>query len=276
MGTMGRDKEISGFCQSLLNQHYPINKVLLIVIDQNEDNRVEKVLAYYKSKINIKHIKTNIKGLSRARNIGIRELPKDINVIGFPDDDCLYPADVLQIVSQKLSDEKLDGITGISYDIDGSVSSGNFNKYSCVIDFYNVWNSAISYTVFLKREVVEKVGFFDEELGVGAPTIFKSGEETDYLIRILKKGFKLYYTRSLKVFHPNKILKYDTDIINRSYYYGCGWGKVLQKHKYPLWFKVKSLIRPLGGAVLCILKLNTSKSYYHFNTFLGRLKGILS
>src|SRR3954449_10523543 len=43
----------------------------------------------------------------------------------------------------------------------------------------NLWNRAISFTIFLKREVVERVGAFDERLGLPS----SSGEEIDYLIR---------------------------------------------------------------------------------------------
>ena len=44
----------------------------------------------------------------------------------------------------------------------------------------------ISFTIFLRRRVVERVGEFDETLGVGAGTPYGSCEESDYLIRAVK------------------------------------------------------------------------------------------
>ena len=43
----------------------------------------------------------------------------------------------------------------------------------------------------LKREVFEKVGFFDTRLGPGAAGF---SEDTEYRIRIRKAGFKIGYT----------------------------------------------------------------------------------
>ena len=50
----------------------------------------------------------------------------------------------------------------------------------------NLWNRAISFTIFLRRDVVEAVGPFDEELGLGSGRPWASGEETDYLIRAVR------------------------------------------------------------------------------------------
>ena len=49
-----------------------------------------------------------------------------------------------------------------------------------------------------KREVFEKVGFFDPWLGPGAAGF---SEDTEYSIRIRKAGFKIGYTPHAIVFH---------------------------------------------------------------------------
>ena len=56
--------------------------------------------------------------------------------------------------------------------------------------------------MFLRRELVERVGAFDEALGLGSGTRFASGEETDYLVRALRSGARLAYEPSLVITHP--------------------------------------------------------------------------
>jgi hypothetical protein len=53
-------------------------------------------------------------------------------------------------------------------------------------------------------------------------------------------------------------------------------GHVLRDRKAPLRLKAKWLIRPLGGTVLSIMSLKPAKTQYYFNSFRGRLRGMLS
>ncbi len=50
----------------------------------------------YKEKFSINYIYTPIKGLSRARNTGLKVADGDI--IAFPDDDCIYETNVLESI----------------------------------------------------------------------------------------------------------------------------------------------------------------------------------
>lgn len=43
-----------------------------------------------------------------------------------------------------------------------------------MVNLDNVWNAGISFTIFFKRQVIEKVGAFDEMLGVGSGTVYGS------------------------------------------------------------------------------------------------------
>ena len=47
-------------------------------------------------------------------------------------------------------------------------SSPSWKRDAAVLTEHNLWNRAISYTIFLRREVVEPVGPFDERLGLGS------------------------------------------------------------------------------------------------------------
>lgn len=50
--------------------------------------------------------------------------------------------------------------------------------------------------MFVKREVVEKVGLFDKNY-------FLYYEDVDYSLRVKKKGFKVFYTSSSLIWHKN-------------------------------------------------------------------------
>ena len=71
---------------SLKTQTYKNFEV--IIIDQNEDDYVKRLYEEYKDKFIIKYIHSDEKGLSKARNKGLKYVDGDI--IAFPDDDCEY------------------------------------------------------------------------------------------------------------------------------------------------------------------------------------------
>jgi len=271
LATVGRTAEIDRFFKSLQSQNYVNFEV--IVVDQNEDKRLDPILAVYHQFMDIIHVKS-AKGLSKARNVGLKYITGD--VVAFPDDDCWYPVDILEKVRDVLISSDLDGISCRCVDINGNDSVGIFTKEHGIIDMYNVWNRSTSATIFLKSSVIKRINPpFDESLGVGSGTIYGSGEDIDLVINAIKAGAKIYYTPEIQVFHPNPTLVYNDKTIKRAFSYGCGLGKVLKKHNYPVWYKSKVLIRPLGGCVLSLLALKVSKARYHMNAFIGRLRGML-
>ena len=62
----------------------------------------------------------------------------------------------------------------------------------------------ISFTLFLRRDVVARVGPFDERLGLGSGTPWSSGEELDYVLRAIQSGARIVYDPDLTVTHARK------------------------------------------------------------------------
>jgi glycosyltransferase involved in cell wall biosynthesis len=271
LATKGRVEEIRRFLQSLVEQS--CGDLELIVVDQNEDDRLEAILAQSNFPFPIVHLRSEA-GLSRARNVGASVATGDI--IAFPDDDCWYPDGLLaRVISTFENQPSLDGLTGRSEDGKGRPSGGSFSLQEGRVDINNVWKNGISYTIFLRSSVCAQIGRFDEELGVGARTRFGSGEESDYLIRGVKLGFNIRYLPDLIVFHPNPVL-YDRDHRIKAFRYGMGMGRVLSKHRYRLSYNLYKVLRPLGGAALALLTLRREKAAYHFAIAKGRLCGLWS
>lgn len=77
-----------------------------------------------------------------------------------------------------------------------------------------------------KREVFEKVGFFDTRLGPGAAGF---SEDTEYSIRIRKAGFKIGYTPHAVVYHELNPNRYGREY-NRMVEYRKGLSRSIYRH----------------------------------------------
>lgn len=272
LATIGRTEEPARFLASLAGQDH--QDFELVVVDQNPDDRLSRVLAPYESTFPILHIRTASRGLSKARNLGLEHVGGDI--VAFPDDDCRYPSGLLSKVDRYFAVRpELDGLTGRSVDEVGSTSSGRFAFEPGLVDKTRVWGRGISFAIFVRARSVPGLRF-DESLGTGAGTLWGSGEETDYLLRILEGGGYLYYDPDLAVVHPSFIPPYDARARRKAYAYGCGMGYLLRRHGYTWQEKAMRLARPLGGTVLSVASLRVGKAGYHWNIFRGRLRGLAS
>lgn len=268
LATVGRLEEVARFLSHLDLQTY--RDFELIVVDQNADDRVSAQLDAYREKFDIVYLQSR-PGLSAARNLGLSVVTGD--VVAFPDDDCWYPPDILKTVASIFGSYDIDIITGQSKDECGRHSQRYWSAKPKLCNRYNVWQLAISYTVFMRRYCVSSVGTFDESLGVGASSPWQSGEETDYLIRAIVQGYRVGYFPELFVYHPQKTHRYDSATIVRARVYGAGMGRVLSKHMYPVSFVGYMLFRPLVGVTISFITLRLKKSSYHLAVLCGRLAG---
>jgi glycosyltransferase involved in cell wall biosynthesis len=271
LGTVGRTHELERFLASLNAQTY--RNFELVVVDQNPDDRLGPILRAYEGGFTILHLGSE-KGLSRAKNLGIEAASGA--VIGFPDDNCRFPPRLLQRVADFFDRHpETDGLTGRSVDELGNESNGRYDARPGAIDRFNVWRRGIAYNVFLRRDRARDVRF-DTQLGPGAGTQWGAGDETDHLLRLLDAGASLYYDPDLLVVHAQPVPPYDAAAMSRAYAYGCGIGRVLNRHRYPLAFKASWVVRALGGAMLSLMVGRRPEAEYRWNTFKGRLKGLAS
>jgi GT2 family glycosyltransferase len=236
VATVGRTAELERLFASLDAQTHRDFRVL--VVDQNEDDRVLPLLDGRAVRLR------SGRGLSRARNAALPELTAE--AVAFPDDDCLYPPDLLERVAARLAG--IDGVTG---------REPWWTTSAATLTRSNVWNRAISFTIFLRRELVERVGPFDETLGLPA----SSAEEIDYLIRALDTGARIEYDPSIVVEHPRK----HADVAARD---GESVGYLLRKHRYDRRTVARMLARPAAGVVL-----HPRRARFHAETLRGRVRG---
>jgi glycosyltransferase involved in cell wall biosynthesis len=244
VATIGRVEELERFLVSLEQQTH--KEFRLLVVDQNDDDRAQQVLARHPS-LGAERL-TAPRGLSRARNAALPRVRAD--VVAFPDDDCIYPDDLLERVAARLA-AGLDGVTG---------REPGWTTSAAPLTRENLWNRAISFTIFLRCDMVERVGMFDETLGL--PN--SSGEEIDYLIRAIDSGARIEYDPDLVVLHPAK----PRDLRAAGARDGMTIGYILRKHDYPLRVVSKMLLRPAAGVLL-----DRRQAGFHLATLRGRLRG---
>jgi GT2 family glycosyltransferase len=264
VATVDRVEPLAGLLDSLERQTYRAFRVL--VVDQNEDGRVEALLAAHPG-LELAHLRSE-RGLSRARNAALPHLAAD--VVAFPDDDCAYADDLLERVAARLAgDRTLDGLSGRGEDREGR-SSASWKPDSTLLTRENLWNRAVSYGLFLRREVVERVGAFDERLGLGSGEPWCSGEEIDYVIRALDAGARIRYDPGLVVEHVVR-----TDDARVGLRDGASVGYLLRKHRYGPRMVGRMLVRPVGGVVVALARRDVPWARYQAATLRGRATGYL-
>jgi GT2 family glycosyltransferase len=261
VATVGRAAPLRRLLDSLEQQDDP--RLRVIVVDQNTDGRVAEVLAG--RRLELVHLRSPL-GLSRARNVGLREVSAEL--IGFPDDDCVYPRGLLGLLAERFAaDRMLDGVAGRAED-DAGRSSVSWKRDAVFLTVDNLWNRANAATMFLRGELVERVGGFDEGLGLGSGQPWSSGEETDYLIRALAAGARIAYDPTVVVLHD--VREDDAAIGLRD---GASVGYLLRKHRYPPRAVGRMLVRPVGGAALALARLDVARARYYAATLRGRIRG---
>lgn len=260
MATVNRKIEVEKMLQSLSKQIYTNFEV--IIIDQNKENILKEIIKNF-SDLDIKHVRINKRGLSLARNVGLNYVSGDI--IGFPDDDCQYKKETLDEVNKFFKENvNIGAVTGtVIRDMNKKVGDK-----IVFVDKYNIWKRGISFTMFFRRNVIDKIGKFDEMLGVGSGTPFGSGEETDYMLRIIENKILLCNTNKILVYHPEE--KWDDENIHKKVYsYAKGYMYVLRKHNYGLLYIFASRCFSVLKMLRYIYNKQKRKRFWY--EFLGKL-----
>jgi len=241
MGTFRRSAELEPMLRSLLAQTN--HNFELIVVDQNPDDRVVPLLEpLARAGLTVRHLRQARPNLSAARNLGLDNARG--NLIAFPDDDCWYEPDVIELALAHFgASPRSDGIAAHWVELDPrgtrparALSPEQWRKFK--------GGDGTSFTLFFRTGKLRSLGGFDETLGTGQ--WFGCGEETDLIFRLLEAGATINYLPTVHIHHPHD----ETQNLTRSQcrrnrLYGRGTGALLAKHRLPLWVVGRGLIGPL-------------------------------
>ncbi|MGI8385432.1 glycosyltransferase family 2 protein [Robertmurraya sp. P23] len=181
----------------IINDKSP-NPKITELLNQIEDDRVRVITNEH----NLGFVKTVNKGM-RSTNNDVILLNSDTIVTN-------YWIDKLYNAAQ--SDKKVGSVTALTNN--GTIASvPYFNQDNKLPDGYTVEQfsnliekvserlyptipTAVGHAMYIKREVIDTVGFFDEEtFGMGY------GEENDFSCRLIKKGFRNILADDTFIYH---------------------------------------------------------------------------
>ena len=240
--TRGRFDALARLFDSLSQQTYRNFSILLG--DQLGNEEMETFLARYADKHIITRHVLRPMGLSAARNALFPFINGDY--VHLSDDDCYLEQSTFASIAKYAQ---------LYPNAGALVCAGHPMPREMYADFlpgrklskYTVFKNCPSWCIFIKKDICLSVGEFDEELGIGAPTPWQSGEETDYLLRILTTGAEVVRCPSARVYHDAEDIKN----LNRQKIKGYCVGRMytIRKHSFPFWFVLSNIFYPLAQAI---------------------------
>ncbi len=265
--TLGRTEPLRRLLESVRGSN--VRPVEILVVDQNPAGYLDGVLAGF-GDLPVARV-TSERGLSRARNVGLAVVRGEI--VAFPDDDCWYPADLLGRVEGFFAREPGHSLlTGRTADASGATSVSPHLSEDAVITRGNVFKAGNSNGIFVRRALAQAVGGFDETLGVGAPSPYQSGEETDFVLRCLRTGATGRFDPALTVHHdqgdPEAARQH-----GRVRAYSAGFGRVLRKHGYGWSTVAAPVARATARAAVCAARLDFEGASHRRAWIAGTLRG---
>ncbi|MGL4865766.1 MAG: glycosyltransferase [Cetobacterium sp.] len=266
VATVNREQEIEEFFKSLKVGDFPLDKIEVILVDQNKEINLVNLVQKYRAFFQIIHIKSNEKGLSRNRNIGLKKA--NGSIIAFPDDDCKYFKNTLvEVLKTFQAIPESDAVIGKIIDENGKDCIRKWGRKLERLNSNNFYSKMSSITLFKKNK--DKIKF-DEDLGAGSK--YGSSEDADLLYKMIKNGDNIFYNPEIILFHPKATNNFDE---KKAYSYGVGHGVFCRKNldlqilKIYIMGLILVLMRILKN-VLIYDKKNLKVWLYNLN---GRVKG---
>ncbi len=220
--TVGRTEELKKLFASLANQGP--SDFELIVVDQNEDDRVKPLLSAVVPGISVSHVRLRETNASLARNLGLARASGEI--IAFPDDDCSYPSGLLPQMQDWFRDNPDYDILAIGANDEHGVRSGNrWIQNRCDIGPLNALRTTFCNSLFMRRTSLPESIRFDESV--------TAGEETDFILKLMKAGLRARFDRMWHVCHPRRDMLSGAVSQGRALKYGQGMGQLVRRHS--LW-----------------------------------------
>jgi len=258
---------------TLTSQSY--SNIEVIVVDSSSDG-TDRIAEKY----GVKVVKVGRRGLSYARNVGVKKANGEF--LCFTDGDCWVEERWVERIVENFKNQRI-GCVG------GSVITEPINALSrymgeTIVSFFPKYNSRkyivtisqiveqpfgdvrlpVGCNMAFRRKALENIGGFDED--------FRGGyEEFDVMIKLLKDGWLILIDPEVKVYHEAQTSI--TKLIRKTYNYGKGAKKLIRKYKLPLKPKFK---RGFEGIFRSINhSKNTYKKYRRAEVFTYPILDIL-
>lgn len=267
--TYGRFDDLDRFLSSITKQTHPLQRIEVLVMDQNDVIDLLPLINKYSGILNIVHKKLDVKGSANAKNVGIK-LSK-APLITFPDDDCVFYEDTIECAIRFFKENPLVKV------VYGRVYERRTNKNimrqwpdkSLVLDIYNFH---LNYSAITCFSTVKDVQY---EVNFGTGAYYPSGDELGYVIDAVKK-YKVAFTNTIDIWHAE--LNVSVMPEKKIYNYAIGYGAILKKKaSFPISFLFfKSTLNQLLLVTKYSVLFNKKKVKKHYAALKGRLTGFFN
>jgi len=264
--TLNNPQSLNLFLKSVFLGKTIEAKIEIIIIDQSDSDEIKNVCNMYNKKNNpfIIYKRSNNLGLSLNRNFGLQMATGDI--VGFPDDDCIYYPDTLNNILSFFLDPEFkcyDDVLGQIYDNNNHQQLiKNWPQKKSKVTKFNFYKLSSSITLFCKKNNMN----FNESMGVGAK--FGSCEDVEYIYKMLVSRGKIFYCPNVKVWHPE--INFNEVSLKRVESYASGLGYFITNGITPL--KIGLL---LGCIIIKGKQALFSRSSYKAEYFNYYFKGLI-
>jgi len=202
------------------------------------------------------------KALSIKRNLAIKKIKSDIVV--FTDDDCIATASWLAELTRFFADKGIACVTGRTIPFKGYEGSEYEKKFSFDklgkrgriikkhLGLQNLWRFGHGNNMAFRTNILEAVGLFDINLGVGSRGL--RAEDVDMFYRVYKKGYSIIYNPNAVILHKHLVKREGME--KAAYENGYASKLVLFKN-----LDLNTRILYFGGIIKLSLKLLLSKGF---------------
>jgi glycosyltransferase involved in cell wall biosynthesis len=170
----------------------------------------------------VRYVRSDVPGLSIARNLGLRSSDRDIVV--FTDDDCLVVPGFLDELVAPFESASVGATTGTLRDAsdDRELAPGPLVALHAVTEGLDAGHGAL---MAFRRSAILDLGGFDPVLGAGRR--FGGAEDMDAVCRILRAG--LIVVRVPRAVVRHVFTRGDDDYLRLNTNYGLGMGAMCAK-----------------------------------------------
>jgi glycosyltransferase involved in cell wall biosynthesis len=214
--------------------------VQILVVDSASTTDETRLVA---EAAGVDYVRSDIKGLSIARNLGLQTSRRSILV--YTDDDCVGVEGWLDPVLPHFADPSVGAVTGRMLDhtmIGEAAPKGVSRRFEKTLDGIDAGHGAI---MAFRRELLVDLGGFDPVLGAGRE--LAGAEDLDIFCRILDDGQAIEFDPKCVIHHMNT--REDEAYAQLHRGYGLGLGALTGK-----WVRLRPTV---GISMLAIVTKRT-------------------
>jgi len=222
---LNAERTIGDLLDSLMKVDYDEDKLEIILVDGGSTDRTQEIIQSYPVRL----IVEKRRGLNVARNTGVKNSSGEILL--FTDSDCVVPKDWIRQIVKNFRDKEIGCVGGsvfryeenfLSRYADESVMPvlRRFKRRRVLENVEPPMDFPVGCNMAFRREVFEKIGYFDEEIHYGF-------DEEEFVERACGAGYKLILDPKAVVRHKHRSNL--RGLLKQAFSYGRGGGLLFRK-----------------------------------------------